>query len=768
MHAYSCHDKPVTMQEQKPLRFPHRQSRPAICTPLLAILLCLTACDASRRAGSPAPASAVSRRIDSLISVMTLQEKAGQLTIFGSDKKNLKSLIAKGLVGGTNGMLPGKKNVSGYLRDLQQTAMQSRLKIPLLFMGDVIHGYRTTFPVPLAESCSWDPALVRQADSIAAMEAAADGMNWTFAPMVDIARDPRWGRVVEGAGEDPFLGSAFAAAEVRGFQGSSLADPHTLMATAKHFAAYGAVEAGRDYNTVDMSARRFRQIYLPPFQAAIAAGTGAVMPAFISLNGIPASENRHLLDTILRRDCGFTGIVVSDYDAVPELLEHGVASDTADAVAEAILAGMDMDLHSGSYLSVLPSLVREGRVSEAVVNAAVRRVLEMKFRLGLFRNPYKDAVHGPGYQDSLVRQHRLFARKVAEESMVLLKNTDQFLPLPKTLKTLAVIGPLATDTLNVLGPVHALGKSSDAISILQGIREAVSPQTRVLYARGTGIDDTATAGFDEAVAAARQADAVVMVLGESAGMSGEGDSRSMLGLPGNQQQLVKAVLSAGRPVAVVLLNGRPLTIGWLDAHVPAILEAWLPGIEAGPAVAATLFGDSNPSGKLTMSFPRNTGQIPVYYDHLNTGRPFSPTDKYTSRYIDVPNTPLYPFGYGLSYTRFTYGPVQLNTTHPGWNDTLRISSVVRNTGSRSGTEIVQLYVRDLVGSVSRPLKELKGFKRVELAAGEEKQLSFTLTRHDLAFYGRNMRREAEPGAFRVFVGGSSAATQSAGFTLEKR
>jgi beta-glucosidase len=736
----------------------------------LLALLSLAACDASRKASGPAgPATFINTRIDSLLSVMTLEEKAGQLTLLDSDHQDLRTLIKEGLVGGTNGMLPGKKNVSGYLRELQQDALRSRLGIPLFFMGDVIHGYRTTFPVPLAESCSWDPALVRAADSISAAEATADGMNWTFAPMVDIARDPRWGRVVEGAGEDPLLGSAFAAAAVRGFQGGNLSDAHTLMATAKHFAAYGAVEAGRDYNTVDMSRRRFHQIYLPPFRAAIDAGTGAVMPAFISLNGIPASGNRRLLDTILRKECGFAGVVVSDYDAVPELLEHGVAADTAAAVALAINAGMDMDLHSGSYLSKLPSLVREGKVSEATVDAAVRRVLEMKFRLGLFNNPYKDAFHGAGYQDSLVVRHRSFARRVAERSMVLLKNAGGLLPLSRNLKTVAVIGPLAKDTADILGPVHALGRPSEAVSIYRGIREAVSPATDVVYAQGTGIDDTATSGFAPALRIASRADAVILVLGESAGMSGEGDSRSRLGLPGNQRALVRAVLGAGKPVVVVLINGRPLAIGWLNDHVPAILEAWMPGTEGGPAAAAVLFGDYNPSGKLTMSFPRNTGQIPVYYDHLNTGRPFSATDKYTSRYIDIPNTPLYPFGYGLSYTRFSYGPVRLSTAQLAWDDTLRISAQLSNTGGRGGTEIAQLYVRDLVGSVSRPVRELKGFRRVYLAAGAARTVSFTLSRHDLAFYGAGTRDEAEPGDFEVFVAGSSeAARNGVRFTLEKK
>ncbi|HEX5553240.1 MAG TPA: glycoside hydrolase family 3 N-terminal domain-containing protein [Chitinophagaceae bacterium] len=712
-------------------------------------------------------ARGIDHRVDSLLAKMSLEEKVGQLSLFGSDKKNLKELIKKGLIGGTNGMLPGRENVSGYLKQLQELALQSRLKIPLFFMGDVIHGYRTTFPVPIAEACAWDPALVRETDSIAAMEATSDGMNWTFAPMVDIARDPRWGRVMEGAGEDPFLGARLAAAAVHGFQGNDLSDPHRMLATAKHFAAYGAVEGGRDYNTVDMSGRRLRQIYLPPFQAAIDAGVGSIMPAFISLNGIPASENRHLLTTILRNDCGFKGLVVSDYDAVPELLEHGVAPDTTSTVAEAIGAGMNMDLHSGAYLANLPALIRKGRVSEATLNAAVSHVLALKFRLGLFKNPFKGATHGPLYEDTLLKKHRSFALKAAERSIVLLKNEGHLLPLSRKTKTLAVIGPLAKDRQNLLGPVHAVGRWQDAISAFQSITEAVSPDTKILYARGTGIADSSIAGFAGALSVARQADVVIMVMGESAGMSGEGDSRSVLGLPGNQLDLVKAVIKAGKPVVVVLMNGRPLTIDWLDQHVPGILETWFLGTEAGPAIANVLFGDYNPSGKLPISFPRNTGQIPVYYNHLNTGRPLKAGNKYTSRYIDIPNTPLYPFGYGLSYTAFTFSDPQLSTQVLGWNDTLNISVKLTNTGEWSGTEVAQLYIRDLVASISRPVKELKGFRRIHLAPGQTTTVSFTLCRNDLRFYGKDMRYLAEPGDFEVFVGGSSAVVNHARFTLKK-
>ncbi len=715
--------------------------------------------------------SLLNHKADSILSLMTLKEKAGQLTIYGGNQKGLKEAIKNGLVGGTNGMLPGREKVSKYLTQLQKMAMQSRLKIPLLFMGDVIHGYRTTFPVNIGMACSWDTALIRKVDSIAAFEATADGMNWSFAPMVDISRDPRWGRVVEGAGEDPFLASAIAAAEVKGLQGNDLSNSRTMAATAKHFAGYGAVEAGRDYNTVDMSWRRFHEIYLPPFQAAIDVGLASIMPAFISLNGIPASENSHLLKGILRKECGFKGLVVSDYDAIPEMLNHRVAATSVQAVAEAMNAGMDMDLHSGTYFKDLPGLVEERKVKEAELDSAVKRVLVLKYQLGLFDHPFLYGNKTAGYQDSLLKKHRPLARKMARESFVLLKNDTLFgqkeaiLPLSEKIKTLAVIGPLVKDQKEILGPVHALGKSEEAISIWQGIKEAVSPGTELLYARGTGIESDSTEGFAEAIAFARQADVVVMALGESAGMSGEGDSRSVLGLPGNQLDLVKAIAKTGKPIVVLLISGRPLTIPWLAGHVSGILEIWEPGTETGHAVADVLFGKYNPSGKLVMTFPRNTGQIPIYYDHLNTGRPKIKGNKYTTRYVDVPNSPLYPFGYGLSYTHFTYSKPRLNTDSLEWNDTLKVTVDVTNSGAVKGIEIVQLYISDLVASISPPLKKLKGFKKIVLNPGGSRQVIFFLTRKELSFYGKNMDFIAEPGAFEVYVGGSSDTVNKAGFWL---
>ncbi len=705
--------------------------------------------------------------IDSLLSQMTLQEKAGQLTIVGADQKDLKQMIREGKVGGTSGVLPGK-DVAKYTVEMQKVAMRSRLKIPLTFMGDVIHGFHTVLPVPLAMAATWDPKLVQQADSMAAFEATSAGVTWTFAPMVDIARDPRWGRVVEGAGEDPYLGSVMAAAEVRGFQGNNLADPHTMVATAKHFVGYGAVQAGRDYNSVDMSMRTLHAIYLPPFRAALRQGLGTFMAAFVSFNGIPASENSYLLTDVLRNDWKFGGVVVSDYDAIPELQQHGVAASPQQAAMLAFNAGVDVDLHSGTYLSTLPDLVKEGKVKESRLDQAVRRVLRMKFELGLFDDPFRYNHDSTNVTGSFVPPaHREMARKVARESFVLLKNEHRLLPLKKDAGTIAVIGPLANDRVDLLGPVHALGRPEDAVTVLQGIKSAVSSGTRILYARGTGISTDSTEGFARAQAVARQADIVVMVMGESAGMSGEADSRSMPGLPGNQLDLLKAVAKTGTPVVVVLINGRPLTIPWLNDHVPAILEAWLPGTEGGPAVADVLFGDYDPSGKLPMTFPRNAGQIPIYYNHLRSGRPFNPKDKYTTRYIDIPNSPLYPFGYGLSYTTFSYSPIELATDTLGWDDTLNVSVKLTNTGPVKGTEVAQLYIRDLVASASPTNESLKGFQRVTLEPGASKEVSFTLTRQDLAFYRKDMSFGAEPGKFTVFVGGSSDTTiaQKAAFTL---
>lgn len=708
----------------------------------------------------------IAHKVDSVLSLMTLDEKAGQLCILGADYPNLEQLIKEGKLGGTNGVLPGR-NVGRYTRQMQKLAMQSRLKIPLLFMGDVIHGFQTAFPVPLALAASWDPDLTRKTDSISAVEATASGVSWTFNPMIDIARDPRWGRIVEGAGEDPYLGSLIAAAAVKGYQGESLASPHTMMATAKHFVGYGAAQAGRDYNTVNMTERELRAVYLPPFEAAVKAGIGAVMPAFVSFNGVPVTANQFLLQDVLRKELGFKGIIVSDFDAVTELQEHGVAVSPADADELAMKAGVDVDLHSGSYLQNLPKLVKEGKIPESVVDDAVRKVLTMKFELGLFDNPFRYSDSTLVVNNVLPEKHREAARKAARETFVLLKNEKNILPLSTKVHSIAVIGPAADNQKNLLGPVHALARPEDVVTVLKGIKNAVSPWTKVSYAEGTGYDTDSQKGFPEAIRAARNADVVVMVLGENNDMCGEGDSRASLQLPGNQLDLVKAVVKTGKPVVAVLVNGRPLAVNWLNDHVPGILETWFPGTEGGNAIADVLFGDYNPSGKLPVTFPRSVGQVPVFYSHLNTGRPFDPNNKYTSRYVDMPNTPLYPFGYGLSYTTFSISPVKLSTQNLNWNGTLKVSVTVTNTGERKGTEVVQLYTHQQVGSVSLPVKQLRAFQRVRLAPGETKEITFPLTRKDLAILDKDMKWKTEPGTFDVMVGSSSEVTNSAGFILKK-
>ncbi|HET7359431.1 MAG TPA: glycoside hydrolase family 3 N-terminal domain-containing protein [Rhodanobacteraceae bacterium] len=729
-----------------------------------AVALLLAAAPGSAPATPPArgDAQAMHAFVDRLLQRMTLQEKLGQLTIVGGDRADLEHLVREGRVGGTNGVLNDRDTVA-YTHRLQTLAMQSRLKIPLWFMGDVCHGFRTVFPVPLALAASWDTALVEHVHRAAAVEATAAGVSWTFCPMLDISRDPRWGRVVEGAGEDPYLGAAMAVAQVRGFQGDDLAAPDTMMATAKHFAGYGAVEAGRDYNSVYLPEREFRDVYLPPFHAAVQAGVGSVMAAFTTLDGIPATGDRALLTGILRDQWGFDGVLVSDYDAVPELQQHGIAATAGDAARVAMHAGVDVDLHSGTYLDALPAQVRAGAVPMAEIDAAVRRVLEAKYRLGLFDDPFRYGDAALARRELLSPAHRALARTAARESMVLLKN-DGALPLERGARV-AVLGPLADARETLLGPMHAVGMPADAVSILDGIRGAVGDKARVDYVEGVDVDGDATAGIAAAVRAAKAADVAVLVVGESRPMIGEGNSRAMLDLPGRQLDLVKAVQASGTPVVVVLVNGRPLTIPWLDAHVAAILEAWLPGDEGGDAVADLLFGDANPSGKLPMTFPRTLGQVPLYYAHLATGRPWQGGKPYTTRYVDAPNTPLYRFGYGLSYTTFDIGAPRLDHDRLAPGGTLHVAVRVANTGTRRGTEVVQLYVHDRVASVSPPVRQLKGFQRVTLEPGQSREVVFALTPADLAFHRADMSLGTEPGAYDVYVGADSGATAAARFTL---
>jgi beta-glucosidase len=735
------------------------------------LLLVLAAGAARALPAQQAPDRAMDRLVDSLLARMTLEEKLGQLNQPGGPnadapaaaRAEAEAEIRAGRVGSYLSVFG-----AAHTRALQRVAVEeSRLGIPLLFAYDVIHGFRTVFPVPIGEASTWEPDVVERAARIAAVEATAHGVHWTYAPMVDIARDPRWGRIVEGAGEDPYLGSAMAAAKVRGFQGTDLAAANTLLATAKHYTAYGGAEGGRDYNTVDVSERTLREVYLPPFRAAVRAGAGAVMASFNEVSGVPMHAHRALIRGVLRGEFGFDGILVSDYTGIWELIHHGVAADSASAGVLALEAGVDVDMVSRIYLNHLGTAVREGRVADSLVDGAVRRVLRAKYRLGLFHDPYR--YHDPGREAALTLtpEHRATARDAARRSLVLLRNEGGLLPLRKDLRTLAVIGPLADDSASVLGGWAGVGRPQDAVTVLAGIREAVGRGTRVLFARGSGVDGDDTTGFAEAVRLARAADAVVLVLGEDRDMSAEARNRTSLDLPGVQPALARAVHAAGRPVVAVLLNGRPLSTPWLAEHVPAILEAWYPGTEAGHAVADVLFGDYNPSGKLAVTVPRTVGQVPIYYNHKNTGRPPREEDRYTSKYLDVPWTPLYPFGHGLSYTTFTYSEPRLSRTAIGPADTLTVEVTVANAGARAGEEVVQLYLRDDVASVTRPVRELRGFRKVLLRPGERRTLSFRLGPDDLACYDAGLRRVVEPGTFTVFVGGSSAATMQARFTVRR-
>ncbi|HEY6107704.1 MAG TPA: glycoside hydrolase family 3 N-terminal domain-containing protein [Gemmatimonadales bacterium] len=693
---------------------------------------------------APTPAD----RIDSLLARMTLEEKLGQLNLLpagGRASPQQAEDVRRGAVGGF-------LNVDGAdaARDIQRVAVeQSRLRIPLLLGLDVIHGYRTIYPIPLAEASTWDPDVVEATARAAGREARAAGINWTFAPMVDIARDARWGRIAEGSGEDPYLGSVLAAARVRGFQ-------ENILATAKHFAAYGAAEAGREYNTVDLSERTVREIYLPPFKAAVDAGVGSIMSAFNEVGGVPSSASPWLLDTVLHREWGFAGFVVSDWTSIDELRSHGIAGSQAEAGRLALEAGVDMDMVSRIYLDSLPALVASGRVPLARVDTAVRRLLRAKQKLGLFEDPYRAAPAQP--------LDRVLARRVAQEAIVLLKNEGGILPLGSGGKTIAVIGPLAADTVDPLGPWHAQGRPGDVVSVLAGIRERAGAGVTVLHAAGTGVTDGDTSGIAAAVDLARRADVTVLVVGEADTMSGEAGSRARLDLPGAQEQLQQAVVATGRPVVLVLMNGRPLVLSWAAEHVPAILDTWFLGVETGHAVADVLFGDVNPSGRLPVTFPRSVGQLPIYYSHKNTGRPAT-AEHYTSKYLDVPVTPLYPFGYGLSYTTFAYRDLRLAASRLGPRDTIAVSVTVANTGARRGTDVVQLYVRDEVASVTRPVRELKGFQRVTLDPGESRTVQFRVPVRDLAFWNASMKLVVEPGTFRMFVGPNAAEGLESGFEV---
>ena len=679
------------------------------------------------------------------------------------------------------GLVGSMLNVNGAeaTRKAQQLAVEnSRLKIPMIFGYDVIHGYRTIFPIPLAEAASWDPAAAERSARVAATEAAAAGLHWTFGPMVDIARDARWGRIMEGSGEDPYLGSLMAAARVRGFQGRDLSATDTIAACAKHYAAYGFAESGRDYNTVDLSEQTLRNVVLPPFRAAADAGVATFMNSFNEIAGIPATGNVHLQRDILKGEWGFQGFVVSDWGSIGEMVPHGFSKDLAQAAEQAITAGSDMDMEARAYVRHLADLVRAGRVDVKLVDDAVRRVLRVKFALGLFDDPYRYSDAAREKAATLTPANLEAARDVARRSIVLLKNEGALLPLRKDLKTVAVIGPFAADKDAPLGNWRGQGAANSAIPLLEGIKAAVSPATRVLYAEGVKLvtgprnfmtpsvyNTTDRSGIQAAVEAARKAEVVLLAIGEDAFQSGEGRSQADLGLKGLQDELLRAVVDANPKVAVVLTGGRPLAIPHVADAVPALVETWLLGSQSGHAIADVVFGDFNPAGRLPASFPRHVGQEPLDYGHKNTGRPGPEQGVTWSHFTDVPNDALFPFGFGLSYTTFAYSEPKLSDAEIGAGGRLRVSVTVANTGARAGAEVVQLYVRDMVGSVTRPVKELKGFQRVELAAGESREVTFTLTPADLAFYTARGRWEAEPGGFAVFVGGSSRDVKSASFTL---
>jgi len=724
--------------------------------------------------------------VDALMKKMTLTEKLGQLNLPGAGDISTgqagNSDIAKKIAEGKVGGLFNIKSVA-KIKEVQKVAIEkSRLKIPLLFGMDVIHGYETVFPIPLGLSCTWDMDLIRQSARIAATEASADGINWTFSPMVDIARDARWGRIAEGNGEDPFLGSAIARAMVTGYQGNDLSKNNTIMSCVKHYAMYGAAEAGRDYNTTDMSHQRMYNDYLPPYKAAVEAGVGSVMASFNEVDGVPATANKWLLTDVLRKQWGFKGFVVTDYTGINEMEVHGIG-DLQTVSARALMAGVDMDMVGETLLDYSPKSLKEGKVSMAQIDAACRRILEAKYKLGLFDDPYRYCDENRAKTEIFTNANRATARSIAAQSFVLLKNQNHVLPLQKT-GTIALVGPLANSKENMPGTWSVAANFSKATSVLAGLQETVGNQVKILYAKGSNLD--ADSAFEEragmfgkglardnrpesdiiaeAVNIANQADVVVAVLGESSEMSGESSSRTNIEIPTVQQNLLKALLKTGKPVVLVLFTGRPLVLKWENEQVPAILNVWFGGSEAGYAVSDVLFGAVNPSGKLTTTFPQNVGQVPMYYAHKNTGRKLDDGkwfEKFRSNYLDVSNDPVYPFGYGLSYTSFEYSDIKLSSSALKGNQTLTASVQVTNTGKLAGKETVQLYIRDIVGSVTRPVKELKGFQKIDLKPGETKTVSFAITPELLKFYNYDLQYDWESGDFDIMIGSSSVDLKKA-------
>ncbi|MCW3117508.1 MAG: beta-D-glucoside glucohydrolase [Chitinophagaceae bacterium] len=724
--------------------------------------------------------------IDGLMKKMTIDEKLGQLNLPGAGDittgQASSSDIAKKFAQGKVGGLFNIKSVA-KIKEVQKLAVEkSRLKIPLLFGMDVIHGYQTVFPIPLGLSCNWDMKAIEQSARIAATEASADGICWTFSPMVDISRDPRWGRISEGNGEDAYLGSEIAKAMVRGYQGDNLSENNTIMACVKHYALYGAAEAGRDYNTTDMSRVRMFNEYLPPYKAAVDAGVGTVMASFNEVDGLPASANKWLMTDVLRKQWGFKGFVVTDYTGINEMIDHGLG-DLQAVSAKALNAGVDMDMVGEGFLTTLKKSLQEGKVTQRQIDNACRSILEAKYKLGLFLDPYRYCDEKRAATEVFTDANRKVARKIAAESFVLLKNQGNLLPLQKS-GTIALIGPLADATENMTGTWSVAADLSKSISVMAGLKDAVGGNAKILYAKGSNLSEdslleeratmfgktlhrdnrSGPALLQEALAVANQSDVIVAALGESAEMSGESSSRTNIEIPQIQKELLQALLKTGKPVVLVLFTGRPLALKWENENVPAILNVWFGGSEAGSAIADVIFGDVNPSGKLSTTFPQNVGQVPIFYNHKNTGRPLGDGkwfQKFRSNYLDVSNDPLYPFGYGLSYTHFDYGDIKLNRSSLKGNQTLNASITVTNSGSKDGKETVQLYIRDVVGSTTRPVKELKGFQKIELKAGETKTVTFKITPADLKFYNYDLKYDWEPGEFVIMIGGNSRDIKSA-------
>ncbi len=725
--------------------------------------------------------------ISTLMKKMTIDEKIGQLNLVtpggavtGSVvSKDVESKIRNGQVGGLFGITGPEK-----IKQAQELAVNnSRLKIPLLFGLDIIHGHKTIFPIPLGLSCSWDMELIERSARIAAVEGTADGLNWTFSPMVDIARDPRWGRVSEGSGEDPYLGSQIAKAMVKGYQGNDLSKDNTMLACVKHFALYGASEGGRDYNTVDMSKVRMYNEYLPPYKAAIDAGVATVMSSFNVIDGIPATGNRWLLNELLRNQWGFNGMVVSDYTSVNEMSNHGLG-DLQQVSSLSLNAGLDMDMVGEGFLSTLKKSFTQGKVTQKQLDDACRRVLEAKYKLGLFEDPFRYCNEERAKTEILSINHRNAGREIAVKSFVLLKNNNQLLPLKKS-GTIALIGPLADSKRNMLGTWSVSGDWQKSISVIEGVKSLVGNGATIVYAKGANLsDDTVFAKkvnvfgteieidkrspdemIKEAVEASNKSDVIVAVVGEAADMTGEASSMADIGLPESQKLLLKALAKTGKPIVMVLFNGRPMTLKWENENMTAILDVWFGGTESGNAIADVLFGNYNPSGKLSMSFPIHVGQIPVYHSQLNTGRPYNGEEfsKFKSNYLDIPNQPLYPFGFGLSYSNFAYGDVKLSNDVLKTGQYINASVTITNTSTLEGVETVQLYIRDMVGSISRPMKELKGFQKIVLKAGESRTVEFKITANDLKFYDSKLNYVAEPGDFKLFIGGNSRDVKEASF-----